>query len=105
LILEAFVGPCPDGLRCLHADGNSTNNTLANLRWGTAAENSADSVRHGTSNRGERHPLAKLTEWDVREIRRKRAEGATTVSIAGEYGVTACTITDVCNRKTWWYVD
>lgn len=31
LVLETFVGPCPDGLECCHKDGNKSNNDLSNL--------------------------------------------------------------------------
>ncbi len=48
LVLEAFVGPCPDGMECRHLDGNQTNNWLDNLAWGTKQENEADKIRHGT---------------------------------------------------------
>lgn len=48
LVLQAFVGPCPDGSECRHLDGNPRNNRLENLCWGTRKENTADSVRHGT---------------------------------------------------------
>ena len=48
LVLEAFVGPKPDGLEARHLDGNHLNNCLDNLRWGTRSENILDRVRHGT---------------------------------------------------------
>lgn len=50
LVLTAFVGPCPDGMECLHRDGDPTNNRVENLRWGTSSQNRLDSVRHGTHN-------------------------------------------------------
>lgn len=46
LVLEAFVGPCPANMEALHHDGDKTNCTLSNLRWGTSAENKADMRRH-----------------------------------------------------------
>jgi hypothetical protein len=46
LVLEAFVGPCPDGMEGCH--GNFRNNALSNLRWDTKSANQFDSVRHGT---------------------------------------------------------
>jgi hypothetical protein len=49
LVLEAFVGPCPEGMECRHLDGDPANNRLENLRWGTHRENAADQVRHGTA--------------------------------------------------------
>lgn len=39
LVCEAFHGPCPDGLNCLHGDENSRNNKPGNLSWGTQKEN------------------------------------------------------------------
>ena len=48
LVLEAFVGPCPDGHEALHGDGDAGNPSLSNLRWGTKLENAQDSIRHGT---------------------------------------------------------
>ena len=60
LVLEAFVGPCPEGQQCLHLDSNPRNNRLDNLTWGTPVEN------HSTINRsGERNGRSKLTADDV----------------------------------------
>lgn len=48
LVMEAFVGPCPEGHEVRHLDGNRANPVLTNLAYGTAAENVRDSLRHGT---------------------------------------------------------
>jgi hypothetical protein len=48
LVLEAFVGPMPEGMETLHINGDSADDRLANLRYGTHAENNRDRVRHGT---------------------------------------------------------
>lgn len=48
LVLEAFVGPCPDGQVCCHNDGDPANNNLSNLRWDSHSENMRDRVSHGT---------------------------------------------------------
>lgn len=47
LVLLAFVGPCPEGLACLHYDDDGRNNNLGNLRWGTPSENAHDCIRNG----------------------------------------------------------
>lgn len=44
IVLETFVGPCPDGMECDHKDRNRSNNHIENLRWVTKAEN-----QHNTS--------------------------------------------------------
>ena len=48
LVLEAFVGPRPEGMEACHWDGNPRNNRRDNLRWGTRSSNRQDAVRHGT---------------------------------------------------------
>ena len=48
LVIEAFAGPCPEGLEVRHLDGDRLNPTLSNLAYGTKAENVRDSIRHGT---------------------------------------------------------
>lgn len=48
LVLTTFVGPCPEGMEALHKTGNSSDNALSNLRWGTHAENVQDQLAHGT---------------------------------------------------------
>lgn len=52
LVLEAFVGPRPDGLACCHNDGNGLNNSLINLRWDTYSANNHDLVKHGIHGQG-----------------------------------------------------
>lgn len=46
LVLEAFVGPCPDGMEALHFDDVPSNNALANLRWDTHENNMVDRTRN-----------------------------------------------------------
>lgn len=74
------------------------------LEWKTHAKNMADKFVHGTHHRGERHGQAKLTEADVREIR--RLKGTRTPSeLAERYGVAASTIRHIQVRATWSWVE
>ena len=52
LVLEAFIGPRPDGALGLHKDDNRLNNNVGNLRWGSTADNTLDQVRNGLHNHG-----------------------------------------------------
>lgn len=47
LVLEAFVGPRPDGMVACHYDDNPRNNHVSNLRWGSYSDNARDQVRNG----------------------------------------------------------
>lgn len=47
LVLEAFVGPCPEGMETCHNNGVRTDNRLENLRWDTSSANNDDIVKHG----------------------------------------------------------
>lgn len=48
LVLEAFIGPRPDGLVACHNNGVATDNRIENLRWDTYGANNDDLVSHGT---------------------------------------------------------
>ncbi|UOE45960.1 NUMOD4 motif-containing HNH endonuclease [Agromyces larvae] len=50
LVLEAFVGPAPEGTEGCHNDGNPANNRLENLRWDTPSANHRDKREHGTDH-------------------------------------------------------
>jgi len=104
LILTVFIGPRPLNAHCCHADGNRTNNAVDNLRWGTAAENGRDRVRHGTSAKGSKHPFAILSEADVLFIVKKRKAGFTQKSLAEKFGVNPATISDINRGATWSHI-
>jgi hypothetical protein len=106
LVLEAFRGPCPAGQQCRHLDGNPANNRLDNLAWGTPKQDAADKIIHGTIARGERHGRAKLTDNDVRVIRRILADGGSQSLAARWFAVSKGTIQDIARGKNWrWLPD
>jgi hypothetical protein len=58
LVIEAFLGPRPDGMDACHNNGQSHDNRLENLRWDTPINNAADRRAHGTQrnqNAGKTH--------------------------------------------------
>jgi hypothetical protein len=108
LILEAFRGPCPEGLEGCHDDGDPLNCRLSNLRWDSHRANMHDAIRHGTFRvniqRGSRHGHAKLTEADIPEIRRLLIMGVKQVEIARRFGVDRYQIWSIKHGHTWIHV-
>lgn len=105
LVLEAFVGPCPEGQEARHGPGGQHDNRLVNLCYGTKAENAGDKLRDGTHVHGTISVNAKLTEDIVRECRRRYAAGdGDTASLAREFGVSQQTVWSVVNRRSWKHV-
>jgi hypothetical protein len=103
-VLEAFVGPCPDGQEGRHLDGRPANNRVGNLAWGTPLQNADDKRRHGTQPRGEKAGTHKLTEADVLAIRR-RLPNSTLRALAQEYGVSHTAIRRAANGMKWAHVE
>jgi hypothetical protein len=100
LVLEAFIGPRPKGMKGCHRNNDRTDARLSNLRWGTNSSNQLDRREHGTSNQGSRSASARLTEKDVRNIRQECLV-RTQASVAEQYDVSPGTVSDIVRRKTW----
>jgi len=101
LVLEAFVGPAPDGHEARHLNGDRLDNRLVNLKWGTPHENAADKLRHGTTSAGVRNGMAKLTPAEVGLIRQRAAAGEMQKLIAADLGVSPMTVSRIVRRQMW----
>lgn len=101
LIAETFIGPCPEGQQCRHKDGTKTNADISNLEWGTAKENSADKLRHGTHTEGDIHPASKLSRKAVLEMRKMRENGDYFHQIAKRFGVSTMTAHRAATGTSW----
>lgn len=102
IVALSFHGKCPAGQEVRHRDGKKKNNRDSNLKYGTRADNEADKVRHGTSNRGERSGSAILKRDQVIEIRRRYStENISQKNLGSQYGVSENAIHHIVNRSTW----
>jgi hypothetical protein len=104
LVVEAFIGACPAGQQVRHGPNGKSDNRASQLCYGTPAENQSDRLRDGTSNRGERQGIAKLTDAIVAECRRRHAAGETQVSLALEFGVSKSVMHHAIWGITWTHV-
>lgn len=104
LVLEAFVGPKPEGHEGAHWDDEPENNRLENLRWATRGDNLRDAVRNGRKAAGESHPLAKLTTEAVREIRLAPRRYGVVAAFARRFGVSESTIRQARDGRAWRHV-
>lgn len=107
LVCSAFHGPAPSTRHhAAHINGDSLDNRPENLAWKAPAENEADKVLHGTSNRGERQGRSKLAADQIHEIRRTyRAGGVYQTTLAERYGVAQSQISVIVNGKQWAWLD
>ena len=102
LVLDAFVGPRPNGCEACHfPDRDPSNNRLSNLRWDTKSSNQGDRVAHGTSNHGTRNGAAKLTSAEVDEIRHLHKGSIPQREIAAMFVVSRSNIQQICSGTTW----
>ena len=101
-VLMAFVGPPPTtDHQCAHYDGDPTNNHFSNLRWATAAENTADKVRHGRHLDGHR----RFTKEQVLEMRAMRESGKSFAQIREVFKISNGNLSAIINRKTWTHIE
>lgn len=74
------------------------------LRWATHSENLADKIMHGTAPRGENCGTARLTEDDVREIRRLKG-AVSQKDLASRFGVSQPNISAIHSGRSWRWLD
>ena len=93
-------GPIPDGLVMNHKNGIKSDNRPSNLEVVTPSENQKHAIhvlKVGTfvDQWGEKNHAAKLTDSQVREIRRRRATGERLIPIAKDFGVAFQTVSRI----------
>ena len=97
LVLESFVGPCPDAMECRHLNDIKTDNRLENLAWGTREENCEDLVRND-KRKGQSH---RLTAFQAFMIRETPTRPRVALDLAEALGVSVSTIGCIRAGQNW----
>lgn len=103
LVCETIQGPPPTPKHeAAHSCGNGHGGcvTPLHLSWKLPNANHADKIRHGTTNRGTKSPMSKLTNEDVRKIRALQGI-VTQKELALMFGVTKANISAIHTGRSW----
>lgn len=98
IVLEAFVGSRPHRMEAAHNNGVRDDNRLSNLRWDTRVENFRDKRKHGTHCCGETHGRRKLSEKQVKQIRKCKG---TLKEIGDRFGIGPMQVHRIKTKKNW----
>lgn len=105
VVMEAWVGPRPEGEEVAHLNGNPSDNRLENLQYVTHVVNESHKALHGTRATGESVNGAVLAEWQVAEIRYLDSRGVGHVKIGELFGVGHKYVSEIAAGQTWTHVD
>jgi hypothetical protein len=101
LVAAAFLGPRPsEAPYVLHGNGIKADNRVQNLRYGTAKENMADSIRHGVIKHGEARHGTKLTRRAAETVLALERKASTT-RLSHAFKVSATTIRHIQRGRCW----
>lgn len=106
LVAEAFIDNPENKNTVNHIDGNKQNNIVSNLEWADRTEQMMHAYALGlkTSRTGTYNANAKLTDEQVREIRKSYVpynRDFDTVALAKRYGVTNRVIGLIVKNKAY----
>jgi DNA-binding XRE family transcriptional regulator len=106
LVAQAFI-PNPDNKSDVnHINGCKTDSNVCNLEWVTASENMSHAhssgLRPKVNTQGEKNGFSKLTETQVRQIKKLLAQGSLTQkTISSQFNVSRETISSIKNGRRW----
>ncbi len=109
LVAASFIPNTHNKPHINHKDGDKTNNNMENLEWCTHKEN----MQHGFATglipkrvnlKGEKSMAAKLTDFDVVEIKRRLSLGHTCASIERDYVVGESAIREISKGRSWSHI-
>lgn len=99
-----FRGPIPDDLLVCHKCDNPLCINPKHLFLGTCKENGEDAAAKGRCPRGQKHHAHKLTENEVRLIRKLHMQGWSYSQIKEQVPVNVQAIAKICRRERWKHI-
>lgn len=106
LVYELAFGTLSEEIQVCHKCDNPPCVRIDHLFPGTGKDNSDDKVQKGRQAKGTRITSAKVTEADVREIRRLRNKGVRLKEIADRFGLkTESAVHGIATGRLWKHVE
>ena len=97
----AFNGPIQDGLFVLHECDNPSCINPEHLTLGDQKKNMADASLRNRVTRGTERKNAKLDESKIASMMMRFADGATSLELTAEFGVSMSTVHRVVRGEKW----
>ena len=96
IVASSFLDYCHEKIEVNHKNGLKSDNRVENLEWCNRKENVDHSIKYGLVNYAK-----KLDEFKVLAIHTFFLSGKKVTEIANMYGISASTISEIVNKKTW----
>ena len=105
-IYEQLIGEIPDGLLIRHKCDNPKCVCPTHLTVGSHSDNTSDMIERGRNadRKGTKHPLARVREDEVQEIRRLCGQGMTQSDVADMYRISRSQIGKIIRRQNWSHI-
>ncbi len=105
-VYELCCGPIPEGMVIRHKCDNPSCVNPLHLTVGTHQDNINDRQerRRWADRQGEKHPLRKVSEADVHQIRRAANLGEPQKSIAQRFGIGSGQVGKIVRRENWSHI-
>lgn len=84
-----------------HKNGDKSDNRTENLEWVTCQENSKHRIDVLKQGYGDKHCFAKVTNTQVREIKKRLATGEKPTAIARSYPLSRKAICNIKHGRAW----
>lgn len=104
LSYELYNGPIPKGLYVLHKCDNKKCVNPEHLFLGNQDINMKDMAKKDRHLYGEKSPLSKLKEEEVKDIRSRKKYRGLQTDLAKEFNIDQTTISLILNNKIWKHI-